>query len=70
MAQKTVTVPKIACEHCVATIERALRDLEGVQSFDVDQSAKRVTVEWTEPDLSWDRIQTHLADVGYPPEGV
>ena len=53
MAQKTVTVPKIACEHCVATIESALRELEGVESFAVDQSAKRVTVEWTEPDVGY-----------------
>ncbi len=70
MARKTVTVPKIACEHCVATIERALRELEGVQTFDVDQPSKKVTVEWTEPDVDWDHIQTHLADVGYPPESV
>lgn len=70
MAQKTVTVPKIACGHCVATIEGALGDHEGVQSYTVDQASKQVTVEWAEPATDWDHIAKHLADVGYPPEGA
>jgi copper chaperone CopZ len=70
MSEKTVTVPKIACGHCVATIEEALKGHDGVQSYSVDQASKRVTVEWAEPATDWDHIAKHLADVGYPPEGA
>ena len=68
MAEKTVTVPNIACGHCVATIERTLGDLQGVEGFSVDQESKQVTVQWTEAGINWEQIATHLRDVGYPPE--
>ena len=70
MSEKTVTVPKIACGHCVATIEGALAEHEGVQSYSVDQASKQVRVEWTEPTTDWSHIAQHLAEVGYPPEGA
>jgi len=68
MAEKTVTVPNIACDHCVATIERTLDALDGVSSVNVDRAAKRVHVEWTDGELTWDGIAASLEQAGYPAE--
>lgn len=68
MAIKTFRVPNISCGHCVKTIERELGELRGVQSVKADQASKKVTVEWREPDASWEDIRSLLAEINYPPE--
>jgi copper chaperone CopZ len=68
MPTKTVTVPGISCGHCVATIERELGNVQGVISVSADQESKRVTVEWTDAGVDWERIRTHLDDICYPLE--
>ncbi len=66
MAEKTVSVPNIACDHCVATIERTLGALDGVTSVSVDRAAKQVHVQWAEGEVAWDGIAASLAEAGYP----
>ncbi len=67
MPKKTVTVPGVSCAHCVATIERELGNVQGVISVAADEASKRVTVEWTDAGVDWERIRTHMDDIGYPP---
>lgn len=69
MPQKTVSVPNISCQHCVATIERELGDLQGVESVSADQASREVTVEWTAAGTDWQSIASYLGDIGYPPAG-
>jgi len=65
MNAKTVEVPNISCNHCVATIKRELAEIAGVKTVEGDPQAKKVTVGWIEP-ASWDRIAAALAEIGYP----
>ncbi|HUT55844.1 MAG TPA: heavy metal-associated domain-containing protein [bacterium] len=65
MNEKTITVPKISCGHCVAAIKRELSELKGVASVDGDAQTKQVTVKWDQP-ASWERIAETLAEIGYP----
>ena len=67
MTEKTVNVPNIACEHCVATIEEALKGLDGVAAVDVSREEKRVKVAWQEPGADWETIRARLEEAGYPP---
>lgn len=69
MAEKTVSVPNIACDHCVATIERTLSALGGVTMVDVDRAKKQVHVEWSDGELTWDGIASSLEQAGYPAAG-
>jgi copper chaperone CopZ len=69
MSSKTFTVPNISCGHCVHTIESEVAELAGVTSVKADQATKQVTVAWQEP-ASWDKIQTLLQEINYPPEGL
>ena len=39
MSSKTVSIPSISCGHCVATIEREIGALAGVQVASADQTS-------------------------------
>ena len=66
--EKTVTVPKISCGHCVASITREVSELDGVSSVEGDADTREVTFRWSPP-ASWEGIRDLLADMGYLPEG-
>ena len=67
MTEKTVRVPNINCGHCTATIEREVRELEGVESVKADLSTKMVTIRWAPP-ADWLDIESLLDEIGYPAE--
>jgi len=68
MDEKDVTIPAISCGHCVATIERELGELDGIDVVRGDPYTKRVTIRWSAP-ADWIRITEVLDDIGFPPEG-
>jgi hypothetical protein len=47
------------------TIQRELRELEGVVSATGDIETKAVTVEWESP-ATWDSIKSLLDEINYP----
>lgn len=67
MSRKTVRVPDISCGHCVKTIERELKEVQGVSSVAASESSKQVTVSWDDEATSWDRIRDLLQEINYPP---
>ncbi|MEL6985889.1 MAG: heavy-metal-associated domain-containing protein [Actinomycetota bacterium] len=44
MNSRTFSVPDVSCEHCVAAITSEVGPLDGVDSVEVDITAKTVTV--------------------------
>ena len=69
MNTKTFTVPNISCGHCVHTIEMELGDMAGVTDTKADQESQQVSVTWEEP-ATWEKIQSLLQGINYPPEGL
>lgn len=65
MQKETLTVPNIACGHCVSTIESELAELDGVTSVKADAATKTVTVRWDSP-ASMERIRATLTEINYP----
>jgi len=49
MNTQALSVPNISCNHCVMTIERELRNLEGVVAVDANAETKQVVVKWDDP---------------------
>lgn len=70
MANATLGVPDISCEHCERTIIQALTPLEGVKSVRVDIPLKQVQVEYDESSVSVDRFKEVLDEEAYPVESV
>jgi copper chaperone CopZ len=64
MNEITVSVPEMHCEACQASIEGALRPLEGVERVDVDLVAKVVRVAYREP-ASPEALSQAIEEQGY-----
>jgi copper chaperone len=67
MTTKTYHVPAISCGHCVTTIERELKQLEGVLSVKAEQGPKKVTVQVADDNML-PEIERTLLEIGYPAE--
>ncbi len=65
MTTKTYTVPGISCGHCVMTIERELKYVNGLQSVKADKDSKAVRVE-VDSDSVLPAVEAMLVEIGYP----
>ncbi len=65
MTTKVYSVPNISCGHCVATIERELKLVDGVDSVKAELDTKRVTVQ-THDDAVLPVVEETLVEIGYP----
>ena len=66
MAQTTLSVPDISCEHCERTITQALTPLDGVRTVKVDIPAKQVSVDYDESAVDVDKFKAVLQEEDYP----
>ena len=62
----TLRAPDISCAHCVAAIKRAVTALPGVSAVDGDPATKQVTVTYEPARVSLEKIESTMADEGYP----
>lgn len=65
MGATTVSVPGIHCDHCKASIEGALRNLDGVRSAEVSVAERTVAVEYDDSVVDVERIRGTIVDQGY-----
>jgi copper chaperone CopZ len=68
MTTKTYSVPDISCGHCVATIERELKAVDGLQTVKANQDTKAVMVEVDDEGVLA-QVEAMLVEIGYPPAG-
>lgn len=62
----TLTAPDISCEHCVATINKAVGGMEGVSKVATSDQTKQILVEFDPTKVSLAQIEATLDDEGYP----
>jgi len=62
----TLIAPDISCGHCVATVQKALSLLEGVNRVEASAETKQVIVDFDPSRISLDRLESALDDAGYP----
>ncbi len=64
--QKTWNIPTISCNHCLMSIRRELKFVDGVEYVDGDVQSKTVVVAYTN-EAALDRARAALAEAGYAP---
>lgn len=68
MTQKTLSVPAVHCDHCIASIEGAVGNLSGVETVRVDLDRKDVTVSFDDSapmEAIMEAIVEAIEDQGY-----
>jgi copper ion binding protein len=65
---KTITLnsPDISCGHCVATVEKAVGTIAGVDAVTADADSKDVTATYDANQTDVSAIAAALEDAGYP----
>jgi copper chaperone len=56
-------VENMSCGHCVASVTKAVKALDGTARVDVDLASKQVKVQSGAP---LDAVKAAIADAGYP----
>lgn len=65
MAEQTLKVPEVHCDHCVSSIEGAVSQLKGVDQVQVNLDTKAVSVVFDESAVSLDKIVETIEGQGY-----
>ena len=65
MAQQTINVEGMSCEHCVKTITKAVGEAAGVQKVSVNLDAKNVSVDYDETAISLEQISAKITGAGF-----
>jgi copper chaperone len=66
METTVLTAPDISCHHCAAAIKKAVSQLVGVSTVEVDVSTKKVTVSFEPDKVSISVIESAMEEEGYP----
>lgn len=61
--KKIISVEGMSCNHCVMAVTKALNELEGVSTVDVDLAGKKVVVEGN--NLVEETLKEVIEDAGY-----
>ena len=62
----TLTAPDISCSHCVATINKTLGGLDGVQHVETSEATKKIEVSYDPGKVTLLKIKEVLDEEGYP----
>jgi len=65
MDKITLQVDGMSCGHCKAAVEKALKELGGVQGTEADIAAKTVTVTYDASKVGRDDLAAAVAEAGY-----
>ncbi|AOS99430.1 MULTISPECIES: copper ion binding protein [Exiguobacterium] len=63
MKETTLSVIGMTCNHCKASVESALSEVEGVQQATVSLEQNQVTVQ--HEDVSRERLVDAIEEIGY-----
>ncbi|HLU21011.1 MAG TPA: copper chaperone CopZ [Bacillaceae bacterium] len=63
--ETTLNVQGMTCGHCKASVEGALKKLDGVTAAEVDLTAGNVAVTYDEAKVTVDAMKEAIEDQGY-----
>ncbi len=66
MEEVTLTAPDISCDHCIATIRKAVSKLAGVQFVGGNPQTKQVTIRYDPSVVQMTAIEKAMEEEGYP----
>ena len=65
MANQTLNVEGMTCDHCVQTIKGAVNNLVGISRVEVDLENKQVAVEYDKALVELDSITDKIVEIGF-----
>lgn len=66
MQELALTAPDISCDHCIASIRKAVTRLAGVEFVGGDPTRKQISLRFDESRVKLEDIEQAMEDEGYP----
>ena len=66
MTKVTLEAPDISCDHCIASIQKAMTKLPGVRFLEGNPNTKQMTLEYDPGSVQLDAIERAMEAEGYP----
>ncbi len=66
MNKVTLEAPDITCDHCIASIRKAVTKLPSVEFLAGDPDAKQVTLEYDPSAVQLEAVEQAMEEEGYP----
>lgn len=70
MAESTVKIDGMTCEHCVETVTKALKGLSGINEASVSLEDKNARVSYDERKVGIPEITKAVTDAGFDVTGT
>ncbi|MGB9132475.1 MAG: heavy-metal-associated domain-containing protein [Methanosarcina sp.] len=67
MAEETLKIEGMACDHCVIRVGRAIASVKGVIEVDVNLKRKEAVVNFEESRTDMEKIKAAVREAGYKP---
>jgi copper chaperone len=67
LAQETLKIEGMKCDHCVLKVGRAIASVQGVTEVDVNLGKKEAVVEFEEAKTDLEKIKAAVREAGYEP---
>ena len=65
MAQSTLKIQGMTCNHCVMRVAKALKELTGVQDAQVDLQKGEATITYDDSAVSPEKLSFAVVEAGY-----
>jgi len=65
MLTQKYNVPDMSCSHCVMTIQKKLKELQGLRKVEANENTKTVVVEVESPNVLKE-VEKVMEEIGYP----
>jgi copper chaperone len=60
----TITINGMSCQHCVASVTKALNEIDGVTGVKVDLASKTATYEEEKP-VDFETVKKAISAIGF-----
>ena len=67
MSTVEIVIEGMSCQHCVGSVEKAIKELDGVKSVKVDLQNKKAVVEFNESEVDLNMMKKAVRECGYDP---
>lgn len=65
MGQQTLSVEGMSCGHCVETVTKAVKAVQGVKEVSVSLEDKQVSVDYEEREGALNEISVAITEAGF-----
>lgn len=65
MGQQTLSVEGMSCGHCVETVTKAVKAVQGVKEVSVSLEDKQVSVDYEEREGALNEISAAITEAGF-----